>query len=306
MAEGNSEVNLPPLRDPVRGIVARAYSPRGTYWRQPFVRADAAYVNEGDLIWTATTFDDGWQENPDEYYSELDLLKLEEVRLISALTLPVAGTSGTVIFHPMPCEVLIAEPLDLGTESARSRISAELRGMAKKQYDWHDYLRLPPCLGGSKPYEIREIDLPEEFQSRMYERINVNDHLLIRGLNAIIRHGILRQYGMFLEEATCALHVSMEASFSLIRRWLIEEGNQNPSAHDVAAWLHAAFNNDYEGGRYFEEYYDDRIRTAHPESRLGVFPFAPLAADDCYGLYYHLREVYNLLIFGEVIERPVV
>jgi hypothetical protein len=43
-----------------------------------------------------------------------------------------------------------------------------------------------------------------------------------------------------------------------------------------------------------------------PESRLGVFPFAPLAADDRYELYEHLREVYNLLIFGEVVERPVV
>jgi hypothetical protein len=60
MVEIKRRVGLPALQfpSPVRAIVARAYCPRGTYWRQPFVRPDAAYVNEEDLIWTATTFDD--------------------------------------------------------------------------------------------------------------------------------------------------------------------------------------------------------------------------------------------------------
>jgi len=39
---------------------------------------------------------------------------------------------------------------------------------------------------------------------------------------------------------------------------------------------------------------------------LRYTPFAPLAADDCYELYEHLREVYNLVIFDEVVERIVV
>jgi hypothetical protein len=234
------------------------------------------------------------------------MLKLGEVRLISALTLPVAQESGAVVFHPMPCEISIAEPLDLTVESVRSRISAELRKLAREQCERHDYLRLPPCFGGSKSYEVRPGVAPEHLQARMYGRIDVTDHLLIRGLSAIIRHGMLREYAMFLEEATGALYVSLDASFSLIRRRLIESGVQNPSAHDVAAWIHAQFGSEYDGGKYFQEYYDDRIRVTHPESRLGVFPFAPLAADDCYELYEHLREVYNLLIFGEVVERPVV
>ena len=137
----------------------------------------------------------------------------------------------------------------------------------------------------------------------MYERINADDHLLIRGLNGIIRYGMLKEYGLLLEEAVLALYVSMDASFSLVRRRLIEEGIQNPSAQDAAAWIDAAFNYEHDGGRYFEEFYDDRIRVTHPESRLGVFPVAPLAADDCYELYEGLREVYNLLIYGEVVDR---
>ena len=155
-------MTLPPLREPPsqHGTVARAYSPRGTYWRKSFVRPDAVYLNEGDLIWTATTFDDKWQEDPDEYYSELDLLKIEEVRLISALTLPLAPHAGTVTFHPMPGAVLIAETLDLAVASAQERISEALR--AKAHMDLDDYLRLPPALGGSRAYQVREDDLPSD------------------------------------------------------------------------------------------------------------------------------------------------
>jgi hypothetical protein len=49
----NSKIELPPMIPlrPERGTVARAYSPMGSYWRQSIVRPDAAYVNEGDLIW---------------------------------------------------------------------------------------------------------------------------------------------------------------------------------------------------------------------------------------------------------------
>jgi hypothetical protein len=48
--------------------------------------------------------------------------------------------------------------------------------------------------------------------------------------------------------------------------------------------LGLAYPEDY---RYFQEFYDNRTRTLHPGSRLGDFPYAPLAADD----YNHLRSV---------------
>ena len=54
-----------------------------------------------------------------------------------------------------------------------------------------------------------------------------------------------------------------------------------------------AYPEDY---RYFQDFYDNRIRTLHPGSRLGDFPYAPLAADD----YSHLRSVLPG-IFGYLI-----
>jgi hypothetical protein len=40
--------------------------------------------------------------------------------------------------------------------------------------------------------------------------------------------------------------------------------------------------------------------TMHPESRYGIFPHAPLFADDCYDLRDDLQEVYAYLVAGYV------
>ncbi len=111
---------------------------------------------------------------------------------------------------------------------------------------------------------------------------------------------MLGQYDLFLEEATYALYVSLDASFALIRRKMEQQGHKNPSAYEAAEWIDAAFGVPYDGYRYFEDYYDDRIKALHPNSRFGSFPFPPLAADDSYGLVPHLREVYKYLILGEI------
>ncbi|MGE0118975.1 MAG: hypothetical protein AB7S71_07885 [Dongiaceae bacterium] len=234
------------------------------------------------------------------------MLKLEEVRLISALTLPLAWEAGIVAFHPMPCEVVISDNLDLTTEKARNRISQELRRMSKQELAFHDYIRLPPAFGGSHPYVVRGGDLPADLQSRMFEAIDIEDHLFIRGLNAMVRFGILSGYRMFLEEATHALYVGLDASYSIIEREMQAEGYMNPTSYDRMAWLETNAGEELTGNRYLEHYSDDRIRTVHAESRFGAYPFAPLAADDGYLLFYALREVYNFLIFREVVKRPLV
>lgn len=53
-------------------------------------------------------------------------------------------------------------------------------------------------------------------------------------------------------------------------------------------------------GSYFEDFYDARIKTMHPSSRFGIFPVAPLEADDFLFLRYGLIEVYYWLITKRV------
>lgn len=229
--------------------------------------------------------------------------------MISALTVPLPIDGGLIAFHPLPFKILLPVSLDLSSSSAQSLISTELRRQlnVREFAPLYDYLGFPPAWGGSRSYEVRADQMPLTLQHKAFDAIDTTDHLLIRGLNALLRCSMLMQYDMFLEEATYALYVGLEASFALVRRRMLVEGYRNPSAYDAAAWIDAAFNFSHESRyRYFEDFYDDRIRALHPESRFGVFPFAPLAVDDCYYLFKNLREVYNFLIFGEVIDRPYV
>src|SRR4029434_10660958 len=107
--------------------------------------------------------------------------KLDEVRLLAALTLPLSWEAGIVAFHPMPGEVLIPDNLDLTTEQARSRISPELRRMSRREYSYEGCVRLPRAFGGAHEYAIRDSDPPVRLQERMLAAIDTSDHLLIRG-----------------------------------------------------------------------------------------------------------------------------
>lgn len=108
---------------------------------------------------------------------------------------------------------------------------------------------------------------------------------------------MLSMHMNFMEEVITTLFISMEASFRLIRRRLISEGIQNPNAKDAAGFLGKTFNEE-PLERYFAEYYDNRVATLHPESRFGVFPHAPLMADDYYHLRDSLRDLYIYLLTG--------
>lgn len=112
---------------------------------------------------------------------------------------------------------------------------------------------------------------------------------------------MLSLYDVFLQEATYALYVSLDASFQIVRRKLEQEGIENPTAADAGDWLARIEGVEPDGYRYFGDYYVDRIRAMHPAS--SPFPLTPLAADDFYDLFEGLRSAYNILIFGGVVER---
>jgi hypothetical protein len=132
--------------------------------------------------------------------------------------------------------------------------------------------------------------------------IDVGDHLLIRGLGALLKANMLGHHPEFLESACMSLWVAMEASLRIIQHKLREAGFERPTAKDAGAYIDRAFENKFESDGYFEDFYDDRIRTVHPESRFGVYPGAPLDADDFYDLHDMLAPLYDFLITGYVPE----
>ena len=116
----------------------------------------------------------------------------------------------------------------------------------------------------------------------------------------------------FIESIT-TLFISLEASLRLVLRALKQQGNRNPTSEDAMNYIQKVFdmppiyiNN---GSKirhmknYFQEYYESRIKSVHPESRFGIFPFAQLQVDDFYFLKDDLIEVYAFLLTGQVNTR---
>lgn len=156
----------------------------------------------------------------------------------------------------------------------------------------------PPKYSGDKYQFSNEAFIPDLFD-KIYTSIDPNDHLLIRGLSALIKSQMLQRHPLFLEEAILTLFVSLEASFRLVLRKLKTDGIKEPTSRDAHNFIDETFNNNKFGsGKYFEIYYERRIKSMHPESRFGVYPHAPLMADDFYDLYDDLLDVFTYLICG--------
>jgi hypothetical protein len=109
---------------------------------------------------------------------------------------------------------------------------------------------------------------------------------------------MLSCHSEFLEHANIALWIALDASLRLLLREMRKAGFANPSAKDAGALLDDAFDSQYASEGYFTDFYEDRIKTIHPESRFGTYPAAPLSVDDYYMLDESLRSVYEFLITG--------
>ena len=113
---------------------------------------------------------------------------------------------------------------------------------------------------------------------------------------------MLSRYSEFFEEATISCFIALEASFRIILKKLEQDGVKNPGAKDAALWLHRHFDShlgfEEPLGRYFEEFYDQRVMTLHPSSKFGEFAYAPLARDDLFHLRGSLRSIFGYLVSG--------
>jgi hypothetical protein len=124
----------------------------------------------------------------------------------------------------------------------------------------------------------------------------------MRGLGALLRAHMCWCHPEIAEAAAIQLYVALDVSFEIMLEILRGRGLTNPSALDAGALIGEVFNPGIESERYFEDYYEDRIKTLHPSSRYGVFPVPPLLADDYYFLRHGLVEVYHWIITGRKLK----
>lgn len=283
-----------------RGTLVRALAPVGIYWRESFTSPSAIYSPDEKLVYIATHFDESLHEG--DYYTEFDDPTLEEVRLLAALSLPIGWDGGVVSLYPFYPELRIPSFLDLADPKVDGELRTRLAGMEpERQGFWHADPPPPPLHGG-QPYDFRNSATPSELQKQIFSNIDLDDHLLLRGLSAWLKAGMLRHHRPFAVEALFSMYVSLDASFSLVCRELRKRGVPNPSAVDAGRFLDEAEGREPEGMPYFGEFYSDRIRLMHPENRFGVTPYPPAMNGDLAHLNLALREVYRLLLLGATVD----
>lgn len=280
------------------GTSIAAMSPAGIYWQHGLCLTSAAYVNAGDLIFTACHFSD--DHLPDEFYSEFDDPRIEQIRLNAALMLSLDFDHGLVLPAHTADRIEINQQPDLSDSDVLNELESLVRHELHKVRPSKAYLPPPPPCTGGPSYDFRAEDPPIEVQRQIWAAIDLNDYTLMRGVAALLQ-GETMFRSTFRTEALYSLFVSLDASFSITIRRLKASGHSSPSAYDAAEFIEAAFNDPPSGMRYFEEFYDDRVRAFHPESRFGTFPYLPLSVGEGYQLAKALRAVWRFLILGRAM-----
>jgi hypothetical protein len=160
----------------------------------------------------------------------------------------------------------------------------------------------PPACGGPA-YQWHEAGVNVDNVLNVVCATQLNDHLLMRGLGALLlRADMCWRHLEIADAAVLQLYVALDVSFQMILRLLREQGVSNPTALDAGALIDEVFNPGIETGSYFGDYYEDRIKVMHPSSRFGVFAVPPLYADDYFSLRHAMVEVYHWLITKQKLQ----
>jgi hypothetical protein len=274
-------------------------SPAGLYPPTSVVFAEALYVNSVDLVYVACRFDE--EHQPTDFYTDFDDPRIEECRVYAAQMLSLGHDDGLILPFPSAAFVETRDHFDLSDPLSLSQLEGVLREQILRACSLNSrglVPPLPPCAGGPA-YEFRDNDARTELQQLIYSAIDVTDFLTMRGLSAYMRAQMLINRTAFVPEGLYALYVSLDATFSLVLRRLRAEGVIEPDAYDAQAFIEEAFGDEPSNMRYFEEYYEDRIKALHPQSRLGTFPYPPVSMSEGYQLSNALREVWRFLIVGK-------
>lgn len=281
------------MHNPSKQVRVRICSPLGFYPPHSIKIPGARLLVEEDIIVSAVQVEPAATHRIGiEHFSDLEFLALEETRFLAAIALAVHPDDGMIYTYPLTEHVDVAFGFD---DHALIEVARQHVALSSEP----ERLRLgtvPPPAGGGPAYERREVGLDVARVLDVVTAMRLSDHLLMRGLGALLRADMCWRHQEIAEAAVIQLYIALEASFQAILRALREDGLPNPSALDAGAFIDKVFNPGMDTGSYFEDYYEGRIKTMHPSSRFGVFAFAPLEADDYYFLRHGMVEVYHWLI----------
>jgi hypothetical protein len=165
---------------------------------------------------------------------------------------------------------------------SRSFLLEQIRKSDGKTYPAHSFHK-PPCLGGPA-YDLVSDDNTAERLS-MLNCLEKANPVLLRGVSCLLKGRMAYQYDEFGEAACMYLWVAMDAAHSLILQRLRKTGLKNPSSSDAMRYFETQAGSKSDWEKFFEDHYDNRIRSIHPANRFGAEAIPQLLADDFLELY---------------------
>ena len=285
-------------------FVVRIYHPKGLYPRGRVAHRDALFYADDTIVFSVTRSVRWSSADKEAPCTEMDWLSLDELRLLGSIQLCERWGYGKVVFYPVPsyARVIDRRSLDLTSEA----VAGEIRRLVTHDLHWPDRTftsdLMRECLSLRYSFlDDGEIEMTR--QEVFWNAISTSDYVLLRGLSSLFRSDMLSRHQEFFEEATMQCFVALDASFQLIVKKLKKAGLAQPTAKDAALWLHENFDSHlgFQAplDRYFQEFYDQRVMTLHPASRLGETPYAPLMHDDYFHLRDSLRAIFAYLVSGK-------
>lgn len=303
-------VKLKRRHDPADFKAARyhvtLFRPLGLYPRGVFCFREAMFYADEEIVF-AVTYGSTWGGTSEELpYSEVDWMHPQLLRLLGAMIMAepfIEGMRSRFYVVPHTAFILNEEMVEFTPSSARAIKKALLRTVNNPLWPKHVHERWRECRGNEFYLFDRE-ELELSVLPKLWEKVSIDDHLLMRGIQALIKSDMLGHHYEFQEEGAIATFIALDASFQMVLRHLKKNGNANPSAKDAGFWLYQTFDKllDIHGAaefKYFESFYDQRVQTVHPGSRFGNMPFAPVMVDDRIHLRGALSGVFAYLTLGE-------
>lgn len=277
-------------------IVLRPLSTFSLLPENSYLNKDASLYISENLSFLATRIIES------ESYYELEWIKAEEVSLMSSLIISSHPEYGKMHLFPARWPFLVVdEDQDLSKinelKELHNFLKEEIMTQFKSSTNTNSWEELPPIITERNYSFNKNIRLNPEYQLYLFNKIDINDDLMIRGLLHLLKSAMLKCLSRsFIDTACLEIYVSLESTLQIILSKLKDDGMVNPSNKDASDYLLEAFDEPYRLAAYYEEFYKDRIKTVHPKNRYGISKFVPLYVDDLYMLYNDLLRNYEFLI----------
>lgn len=268
--------------------VIRLMASSGLYPKDSFIHKDALFKSSTGFPYTVVRLN---KYDKQKYDGETGWIFPSEIRLLAALSLSYPPDIGRVCFYPNYLEVEIDKQIrerDFRNEKFQNNldriINLKFTGLE------HD------SLSGFQNFDFQNNSPNKDDREILFEKIDVSDSLLIRGISYLLKAQMLSRNFIFTEEAALLAFISLNAALDLVRERLVDQGIKNPTYKDAFKYVESLkeFGNNYSD--ILEMCWEQRVMLVHPNSKFGILSLGGIFADDFYETYGELTTLYRHLL----------